>query len=459
MRGRGQILSPLPSRLDSAKGRRPSSVTRRATMPSMPTTTMTTSTYGRIDSGIENELDSICQSTDSCLLEENRQLREELAGMKAEFVGSMKRRTMASVAGGGFRGNSKERREDCKCDALRAQLVRLQQALKDAKDELRKQPSLPIKETRDGSCSAHPKTRSVETSMQKTCYEEAAVNTCAVAVADAMVQSQPSSVSCSVQYDAPAMIDSEAQSDCIEFAQAEVEAIAETATASAQTDAPPEPMSASVQTLDIPILETREMAAQTDAENRKTSCSKSVQCESEKVAQVSSVCSQTDVVQRSDVSFQTDPPEDEGLAKILQQSLIESQAMLDHYKTVNDRLGSNEKTLEKELAASQQQMDVWQKAATTKVFGQLSVMVVCPKAECTIRGEFLEMTTWDLKRIQNMIEDEVIPRFTKVFSYEGEQQPPQIRDAIDSSMQEFAQTFQMKLSEMLSNVGPKAVKT
>merc|ERR1719174_1861169 len=90
-----------------------------------------------------------------------------------------------------------------------------------------------------------------------------------------------------------------------------------------------------------------------------------------------------------------------------------------------------------------------------KAFGQMNVTILCPRAECTVSGERVEMDSWNPKRLRDEFEREVLPRFTRVFVEEAEKssgsKAPKARsEAVDKAMQDFAETFRERLSAMLS---------
>jgi hypothetical protein len=76
------------------------------------------------------------------LEEENHWLREELARIKNEVVGAMNRRSMAMVAGGGFRGPSRGSKTVCECEQLREKLAKCQQALAESREKERRQAAI-----------------------------------------------------------------------------------------------------------------------------------------------------------------------------------------------------------------------------------------------------------------------------------------------------------------------------
>mmetsp|Transcript_32657 Transcript_32657/g.59950 ORF Transcript_32657/g.59950 Transcript_32657/m.59950 type:complete len:125 (-) Transcript_32657:48-422(-) len=99
--------------------------------------------------------------------------------------------------------------------------------------------------------------------------------------------------------------------------------------------------------------------------------------------------------------------------------------------------------------------EAFQRMAQTRAFGQLNVTILCPRAECTVSGERVEMDSWNPARLREEFEREVLPRFTKVFVDEasgttGQKTNRARSEAVDRAMQEFAETFRERLSAMLS---------
>jgi len=227
---------------------------------------------------------------------------------------------------------------------------------------------------------------------------------------------------------------------------------AETAEAAVQANGRRATKTLETQTMDIepeaPVVETKvvEVEVQTEQAPVKATSSKAVQAAQRPPTQLTQ-------------GLQTDPWEDQALFEKLRLRVATSDAAVEVLGLENAELKTTERTLQDDLRNSQQLVATWQKAAKSKVFGHLNVLVVSPKAECTVRGQNIEMASWDTSRIQSMIEEEVIPRFTRVFAYESEEQPPEVQNAIDLAMKDFASTFRTKLSEMLTTAGHKAARS
>jgi len=98
--------------------------------------------------------------------------------------------------------------------------------------------------------------------------------------------------------------------------------------------------------------------------------------------------------------------------------------------------------------------EAFQHMAQTKAFGQMNVTILCPRAECTVSGERIEMDSWNPARLREEFEREVLPRFTRVFVEESTAGMPKNSkarsEAVDRAMQDFAETFRERLSAMLS---------
>mmetsp|Transcript_9919 Transcript_9919/g.15895 ORF Transcript_9919/g.15895 Transcript_9919/m.15895 type:complete len:606 (-) Transcript_9919:34-1851(-) len=127
--------------------------------------------------------------------------------------------------------------------------------------------------------------------------------------------------------------------------------------------------------------------------------------------------------------------------------LKELEARLRKMESENQRLvAENKDALEK--AQAMQQM------AQAKAFGQMNVTILCPRAECTVSGERVEMDSWNPSRLREEFEREVLPRFTRVFVEEtcgnAQSQSKARTEAVDKAMQDFAETFRERLSAMLS---------
>merc|ERR1719375_2433683 len=108
-----------------------------------------------------------------------------------------------------------------------------------------------------------------------------------------------------------------------------------------------------------------------------------------------------------------------------------------------------------EATKAQEEAKAFQHMAQSKAFGQMNVTILCPRAECTVSGERVEMDSWNPARLREEFEREVLPRFTKVFVEESAPGAPKgaskaRSEAVDKAMQDFAETFRERLSAMLS---------
>jgi len=116
------------------------------------------------------------------------------------------------------------------------------------------------------------------------------------------------------------------------------------------------------------------------------------------------------------------------------------------------RLNSEKEQLKADLVTSKETAEAFQHMVQTKAFGQMNVTILCPRAECTVSGERIEMDSWNPKRLREEFEREVLPRFTRVFVEEvnASKGSKARSEAVDRAMQDFAETFRERLSAMLS---------
>jgi hypothetical protein len=401
---------------------------------------------------------------------------------------------MAMVAGGGFRGPSGVSNRICDCDQLREKLARCQNALEQSREKERRQTAM-----------VEAQAEALADAREQVQFHAARAEACA------LYKPEMCSAGSQTECEAAPCQSVGSQTTVVECERCEVEVQVEpphssTAAVGSQTSVTPLVHAAVQYEQDV-----RELAVQTTMEHDDNGTqTEAFSPEVEEVSMqteantVSVIATQTDDVEVQEAESceepqekivievevqtepleapakataskgiqavprprtpvergqQTEPSEDERLVEKLRLKVNASETVIEVLGLENVELKASEKMLQEELKREKQQVATWQKAAQSKVFGHLNVLVVSPKAECTVRGESLDMTSWDISRIQSLIEEEVIPRFTRVFAYEGEDQPPEVRNAIDGAMKEFATTFRTKLSEMLSNAGPKAARS
>lgn len=472
-------------------GKGKSRVSRAAAAREMMSSTWAGTPRTATATGAERSLSPVLGSLS--IEEENNWLREELARLKNEVVGCMNRRSMAMVAGGGFKSGPTRRgsKEICECDQLREKLSRCQHALEQAREKERRQAviaeasaealaaaheQVQFHAARAEACASYkPEMRS--TGLQTDVVPSKSMASQATSVVrrscEVGVQAEPTPSSTSAvgsQTFATPRADAAAQYE-LDVRTVEVQAMVDSQTHAAQTEdfsAEVAELAVQTETTSVGVMETQtEEIEPQQAEPCKTTkqfVEIEVQTTPLEEPAKASASKGVQAVPRPPPapihrSQQTEPSEDEGLVEKLRLKVNASETVIEVLGLENVDLKAAERALQDELRASQQQVATWQKAAQSKVFGHLNVLVVSPKAECTVRGESLDMASWDISRIQSLIEEEVIPRFTRVFTYEGEEQPPEVKNAIDGAMKEFASTFRAKLSEMLTNAGPKAPRS
>lgn len=128
------------------------------------------------------------------------------------------------------------------------------------------------------------------------------------------------------------------------------------------------------------------------------------------------------------------------------QKIAELEAMVA-------KLNGEKDGLKADLAKATETAEAYQNMVQAKAFGQMNVTILCPRAECTVSGERIEMDSWNPKRLREEFEREVLPRFTRVFVEETNSAAKASKarsEAVDKAMQDFAETFRERLSAMLS---------
>eukprot|EP00440_Ansanella_granifera_P055355 gb/GFBE01060008.1/.p1 GENE.gb/GFBE01060008.1/~~gb/GFBE01060008.1/.p1 ORF type:complete len:628 (+),score=122.08 gb/GFBE01060008.1/:1-1884(+) len=122
---------------------------------------------------------------------------------------------------------------------------------------------------------------------------------------------------------------------------------------------------------------------------------------------------------------------------------------------------SSSKAIE-EFRKCKEESEAWQQMAQSKALGQLNITILCPRAECTVNGTRVEIDSWNPKKLRQEFEDEVLPRFTKLFVEEGasEKSGPHAKpEAVQRTMEEFATVFRERLTAMLSAPNANAAVT
>jgi hypothetical protein len=146
-----------------------------------------------------------------------------------------------------------------------------------------------------------------------------------------------------------------------------------------------------------------------------------------------------------DCSTQVEEETDSAQRAAEKQTRLEKlEARMQQLTCENERLAVQNRDLYEKAQAFQQ-------VAQTKALGQMNVTILCPRAECTVGGERVEMDSWNPGRLREEFEREVLPRFTRVFVDESVVGQNRVRsEAVDKAMQDFAETFRERLSTMLS---------
>jgi len=77
-----------------------------------------------------------------------------------------------------------------------------------------------------------------------------------------------------------------------------------------------------------------------------------------------------------------------------------------------------------------------------------------------VNGTRIEVDSWNPAKLRSEFEEQVLPRFTKVFVEETGENGAQAKpDAVKRTMEEFAITFRERLSAMLSAPNANAAVT
>eukprot|EP00747_Dinoflagellata_sp_TGD_P179662 gnl/TRDRNA2_/TRDRNA2_30832_c0_seq1.p1 gnl/TRDRNA2_/TRDRNA2_30832_c0~~gnl/TRDRNA2_/TRDRNA2_30832_c0_seq1.p1 ORF type:complete len:601 (-),score=127.75 gnl/TRDRNA2_/TRDRNA2_30832_c0_seq1:232-2034(-) len=439
------------------------------------------------------------------LEEENMQLREELARHQRErdnlAFGTLHwRRSMAAVAGGGFRGPSHPApapapQKQCMCNTLRLKLARQKMELREALCRGVDGPECTDAEVqtlpREKSPPAPLQRRSLEVQTQVLTSEAASqalpfmestgTQAGAQSTSAAATQAGTGSVAplgeSSVQTGPDWVTDSGVQAVAC---AAEVAIQAGVTSPKARgtheiavgTDAPAN-KSADTQ-VGCPWALHKEHAMQTmapacatvgvqAAAPAPTTRACGTQSETVRGAVCATAAVQTVVKAAVGVATQVSPApgvdqgcqcEDNGEAARSDDQRARIQALQEQL----DNLAAENMMLEAELKEERQQSQVWKRMTNTKLLGQMNVTILCPRAECTVMGDRVEMDSWDPERLRLEFEKEVIPRYTRVFMQEaaaasaGKSQAEQtpVADAANKAMQEFAEIFRARLSKMLS---------
>jgi len=114
-------------------------------------------------------------------------------------------------------------------------------------------------------------------------------------------------------------------------------------------------------------------------------------------------------------------------------------------------LGVSKSESVEEIRKCREDSQAWQQMAQSKAMGQMNITILCPRAECTVNGSKVEMDSWNPTKLRQDFETEVLPRFSKLFIEEGPANPSGTRpEAVQRTMEEFANVFRERLSAMLS---------
>eukprot|EP00929_Paragymnodinium_shiwhaense_P033996 TRINITY_DN18553_c0_g1_i1.p1 TRINITY_DN18553_c0_g1~~TRINITY_DN18553_c0_g1_i1.p1 ORF type:complete len:622 (+),score=160.53 TRINITY_DN18553_c0_g1_i1:98-1963(+) len=452
------------------------------------------------------------------LQDDNRSLREELSKRRASETLGQIRRPLAAIAGGGFRGNSSPSTpstpsRQCECEQLRAKVARLRQQLQEAKEDSRrgsKQPSrneeessqqrivasveagsqtaktavrsescqvellLPPEElsqpsTRDADLQAEASPRQLVDDCTQTLQVEFADAACAAAPGQATVwtQTQARSKTLSTQKG---------------VAAASVEATARVSTASVGSQAvtTAATKAASSQTLKTATQESSVQAAEVAeaAPPRPKVRASSVQ-----TAPALGVPASTQTVEVKAPPKEPLPPPPPPKPKMedrwtqiddssaaareaeMKAKLTDAQAARARAEGQEVKLATELGSLRTQMKGSEERVKVWQQAVQSRAFKQLNVTILCPRAECTVRGETLTLDSWDPERLRREFEREVFPHFARVFVEDAEQAlavasggrasgkentEPKRSEAAEQAMAEFANVFRERLGAMLA---------
>lgn len=423
------------------------------------------------------------------LEEENRALKEELARL---WSGSMElyRRPLAAIAGGGFKG-AMGLSKACTCDELRMKLHRLRAELRELKraageslspsrqsayfssNEVEVQTlSASSPRGEDASTATDPQADPqalpicceafVQTqSICQTCEVSIQVlpapteqNSCATQWATTQTQCKtsrevglqvaPSLLDSAVQAVMPAvsLTETPVQTDACHTAELQVQAgsCLPSSESGVQTDLTTTEDAATQ--VSPWKTATREISSQTRSPATQT-CQ---EVQTESAVKPTSTTSATQATPRPGVN-QGVQAEDQ-LAEVvafLRRRVAELEALL----------GSTEirqVALEESLDAALSEAEVCQQAAFSQLLGKLNITILCPKAECTIGGDRIEMDSWNPARLREEFELEVLPRFSRLFVEEvpdGSKTSGRSH-AVEQTMQEFAEVFRQRLASMLS---------
>lgn len=406
-----------------------------------------------------------------------------------------KRRTMAAIAGGGFRGPASTPQSTCMCDILRARLSR-------ANSELRELRSSNVSGRQSKAALSYDFEDDPDLSASLSASAMGFGSAATVSTADASVQASllPESsghqtCEIGVQASPPPIaleaVEVQAGSGAImrnETASQAAPAMADFAAQAEVEVPPPAPLllqpppphrtdtaEAEVQTCpEAPPLEapaTAEFATQAGTPSLHLS-SRGAQTEALQVAAVcSELATQTDPEEREEPrscttqGCQTEVlPSRSSAVQTVERRGVDKHTQKDdsdaaHRKVEMAKLDHRVKALVAEAAesaaakkAAREDEEAWKHMAQSKALGQLNVTILCPRAECTVNGARLEMDSWDPARLTAEFEREVLPRFSRVFVEEhfGEEKTRPRPEAIDRTMAEFAEVFRKRLAAMLA---------
>lgn len=313
-------------------------------------------------------------------------------------------------------------------------------------------PALVSVEVQVDSPAAQMRSAEVQAGTRPPVMGEAAVQATAAQVV--LVESSAQAVASSTDSEAQAV---SASSDAVAQADFQAEQMVSVVEASAQTNSAPVATVAATQTTAAPC--GIEEGVQADL--------------AVAVATTRELCVQTDGAKVAGMAVQTMPPKVSSVATQAAPGKAVHQAVQAHDDSdVKEKALREEqlRTLEarcmdlaKESADSQktkEDLQAWQQMAQSKALGQMNITILCPRAECTVNGTRIEVDSWNPAKLRSEFEEQVLPRFTKVFVEETGENGAQAKpDAVKRTMEEFAITFRERLSAMLSAPNANAAVT